>query len=209
VRARLAYVPQEIRPTLEFAAVLGRRFDFDTLLEATHEPEERLLEAVEMLVKRHLLREEGEGGVYDFSHDKVREVVYRDIGGARRRLLHRSVAEALERHVEGEAHERDARLAEHYERAHVWSKALRHLVLAGERSQTLFAMRDALHWFDRAVALSERMRKRWTSVRGSLSTSGAAQRARRPGRRRAPSPTFAVSSRPPVRAGSARRRAMR
>ena len=155
VRARLAYVPQEIRPTLELAAVFGRRFDFDMLLEATHEPEERLLDAVETLVKRRLLREEGEGGVYDFSHDKVREVVYREIGGARRRLLHRSVAEALERRGEGEAHERDARLAEHYERAHVWSKALRHLVLAGERSQTLFAMRDALHWFDRAVALSE------------------------------------------------------
>ena len=44
---------------------------------------------MEALVKRRLLREEPEGGVYDFSHDKVREVVYRDIGGARRRLLHR------------------------------------------------------------------------------------------------------------------------
>ena len=120
----------------------------------TRAPEGELLDAVEALVKRRLLREEGEGGVYDFSHDKVREVVYRDIGGARRRLLHRSVAEALERRGEGEAHERDARLAEHYERAHVWSKALEYLVLAGERSQALFAMRDALHWFDRAVALS-------------------------------------------------------
>jgi len=155
VRARLAHVPGEIRPTLETAAVLGRRFDFDTLLAVTREPEGALLDAVEALVKRHLLREEGEGGVYDFSHDKVREVVYRDIGGARRKLLHRSVAEALERRGEGEAHERDARLAEHYERAQVWSKALEYLVLAGERSQALFAMRDALHWFDRAVALSE------------------------------------------------------
>ena len=155
VRARLAHVPQEIRPTLEVAAVFGRRFDFDMLLEASHEPEERLLGALETLVKRRLLREEGEGGVYDFSHDKLREVVYRDIGGARRRLLHRSVAQALERCGDGEAHEQDARLAEHYERAHVWTKALRHLVLAGEHSLRLFAMRDALHWFDRAVALSE------------------------------------------------------
>ena len=155
VRVRLAHVPKEIRPMLETAAVLGRRFDFDTLLEVTREPEEQLLVAVEALVKRRLLREEPEGGVYDFSHDKVREVVYRDIGGARRRLLHQSVAEALERRGEGEAHERDALLAEHYERAHVWSKALRYLVLAGERSQALFSMRDALHWLDRAVALSE------------------------------------------------------
>jgi tetratricopeptide (TPR) repeat protein/transcriptional regulator with XRE-family HTH domain len=155
VRARLAHVPREIRPTLEAAAVLGRRFDFDTLLDVAREPEAGLLDAVEALVRRRLLREEPEGGVYDFSHDKVREVAYRDIGGARRRLLHRSVAEALERRGEGESHERDARLAEHYERAHDWSKALRYLVLAGERSQALFAMRDALHWLDRAVALAE------------------------------------------------------
>jgi len=155
VRARLAHVPSELRPTLDAAAVLGRRFDFDTLLDVIREPEGQLLDALEVLVKRRLLREESEGGIYDFSHDKVREVVYRDIGGSRRMLLHRSVAEVLERRGEGEAHERDARLAEHYERAHAWSKALKYLVLAGERSQALFAMRDALHWLDRAVVLAE------------------------------------------------------
>jgi tetratricopeptide (TPR) repeat protein/transcriptional regulator with XRE-family HTH domain len=155
VRVRLAHVPKAIRPLLETAAVLGRRFDFDTLLDVTREPEAQLLDAVEALVKRRLLREEPEGGVYDFSHDKLREVVYRDIGGARCRLLHRSVAEALERLGEDATHERDAQLAEHYERAHAWSKALHYLVLAAKHSQTLFAMRDALHWLDRAVALAE------------------------------------------------------
>lgn len=155
VRVRLAHVPKAIRPLLDIAAVLGRRFDFDTLLDMTGEPEAQLLDAVEVLVKRHLLREEAEGGIYDFSHDKLREVVYRDIGGARRRLLHQSVAESLERRCEDAAHRRDAQLAEHYERAHLWPQALRYLVLAGERSQALFAMRDALHWLDRAVALAE------------------------------------------------------
>jgi len=155
VRARLAHVPKTMRPLLETAAVLGRRFDFDTLFEVTREPEEQLFEAVETLVNRRLLREEPEGGVYDFCHDKLREVVYHDIGGARRRQLHQLVAETLERLGEGETHERDARLAEHYERAHAWSKALLYLVLAAEHSQALFAMRDALHWLDRAVALSE------------------------------------------------------
>jgi len=155
VRVRLSHVPKTIRPLLETAAVLGRRFDFDTLLDVTREPEAQLLDAVEALVKRRLLREEPEGGVYDFSHDKLREVVYRDIGGARRKLLHQSVAETLERLGENATHERAAQLAEHYERAHVWSKALHYLILAAEHSQKLFAMRDALHWLDRAVALSE------------------------------------------------------
>jgi tetratricopeptide (TPR) repeat protein len=150
VRARLAHVPPEARATLDVAAVLGRHFDFDTLLAVTREPEERLLRALETLVKRRLLREDAAEGFYDFSHDKVREVAYRDIGAARRMLLHRAVAEALERGGEGEA-----RLAEHYERGHVWTKALHYLVLAAERSQKLFAMRDALHWLARAVELAE------------------------------------------------------
>jgi tetratricopeptide (TPR) repeat protein/transcriptional regulator with XRE-family HTH domain len=155
VRARLAHVPPQARPALDIAAVLGRRFDFETLAAVTSEPEERLLQAVETLVKRRLLREEAEDGCYDFTHDKVREVVYREIGGARRVSLHRAVAEALERRAEGEPDERPARLAEHYERGHAWKKALHFLLLAAERSQKLFAMRDALHWFDRAVALAE------------------------------------------------------
>ena len=149
VRARLAHVPSDARSTLDVAAVLGRRFDFDTLLAVTREPEERLLRALEVLVKRRLLRED-DAGFYDFSHDKVREVAYREIGAARRMLLHRAVAEALERGGEGAA-----RLAEHYERGHAWAKALHYMVLAGERSQKLFAMRDALHWLTRAVALAE------------------------------------------------------
>lgn len=155
VRVRLAHVPRAIRPLLDSAAVLGRRFDFDTLHDVTGEPEARLLDALESLVKHHFLREETDDGIYDFSHDKLREVVYRDISGARRRLLHQSVAESLERRGEGTTHERDAQLAGHYERAQIWSKALHYLLLAGEHSQTLFAMRDALHWLDRAVALSE------------------------------------------------------
>ena len=159
VRARIARVPAQARPTLDLAAVLGRRFDFDTLLAVSRQPEDRLLRALEHLVKRRMLREEAEGGYYDFSHDKVREVVYREIGGARRMLLHRAVAETLEQRGEGEPHERDARLAEHYLRGNVWDKALHHMVLAAERSQKLFAMRDALHWLDRAIELAEAHRE--------------------------------------------------
>jgi tetratricopeptide (TPR) repeat protein/transcriptional regulator with XRE-family HTH domain len=155
VRARIAHVEAAPRSVLDVAAVLGRRFDFETLLAVTRKSEEALLPALETLVKKRLLRESSDDGFYDFSHDKVREVVYRDIVSARRMALHRAVAETLERRAEDTAHERDARLAEHYERAHVWKKALQYVVLAAERSQKLFAMRDALHWLDRAVALAE------------------------------------------------------
>jgi tetratricopeptide (TPR) repeat protein len=155
VRARLAHVPPAARSALDVAAVLGRRFDFETLAAVSGGTEEELLGELETLVKRRLLREEPEDGFYDFTHDKVREVVYREVGGARRVMLHRAVGEALEMRLEGEPHERAARLAEHYERGHAWKKAAQYLLLAAERSQKLFAMRDALHWLDRATALAE------------------------------------------------------
>ena len=153
VRVRLARVPATDRPLLDLAAVLGRRFDFETLLALTRAPEESFLHSLDALVRRRLLREEQEGGFYDFSHDKVREVVYRDIGVARRVLLHRVVAELLEQHPAGQTHERNAHLAEHYERGKVWPKAIHYLGQAADHSQKLFAMGESLQWLDRAVAL--------------------------------------------------------
>jgi hypothetical protein len=83
VRARLGHVPAEARHTLDVAAVLGRRFDFETLAAVTREPEDRVLASLETLVKRRLLREEPEDGFYDFSHDKgARGRVSRDRGRA-------------------------------------------------------------------------------------------------------------------------------
>lgn len=153
VRARLKHVPSSARPVLDVAAVLGRRFDFESLFAVLKTPEDELLDAVETLVRRRLLREEA-AGVYDFSHDKVREVAYLEIGATRRRMLHRAVAEMLEAQGEGELHDRDARLAEHYERGHVWNKAVHHMALAAQRSLKLFAVREALGWLDRAIELA-------------------------------------------------------
>lgn len=155
VRTRLGRVPRVARNILDAAAVLGRRFDFDTLLAVAAVPAADLLDALDILVIRGLLHEELEVGVYDFSHDKVREAVYLDIGSARCKLLHRAVAEALESLSEYEKGEMAAPLAEHYERAQLWDKAVANLRQAAERSQRLFATREALGLLDRAVAIVE------------------------------------------------------
>ena len=153
VRSRLARVPREARAVLEVAAVLGRRFQFDTLLAATKGSEPALLDTIDTLVRRGLLREEEAGGVYDFSHDKIREAVYVDIGGTRRMLLHRTIAEALEPQASGPSGERAAHLAEHFARGQVWAKAVAYLMKAVERSQRLFATREALGLLDRTIEI--------------------------------------------------------
>jgi DNA-binding SARP family transcriptional activator len=167
VRERLRHVPPGGRAVLEQAAVLGRRFDFATL-RAVHRGgsgpaggdaeadagADRLLETLEDLVGRQLLREESGGGGFDFSHDKIREVVYHDISATRRARLHRTAAQRLEALLGtvGETHA--AALAEHFERGQVWDKAFFYLAQAGERASGLFALSEALRLYDRAVDLA-------------------------------------------------------
>jgi tetratricopeptide (TPR) repeat protein len=156
VRVRLRRVPAPMRRVLEAAAVLGRRFDFATLAAVSGESGLALLEMVEALIQRQLLRETNDGESYDFSHDKVREVVYTDLSSARRLLLHRAAAATLEK-MGGSRRERAASLARHYELGQVWEKALYYLVDAADCSRELFAVREAVQFYDRAIELTNRL----------------------------------------------------
>lgn len=147
LRERLARVPPETRSTLDAAAVLGRHVELHRLVSVTGQAEHHVLAALEALATRRLLLEDSEG-CFDFTHDKLREVAYLDMGAARRVTIHRAVADTLEGvGVQG------AELAEHCERGRLWPQALQHMVHAGEQSLKWFAMRDALQWFDRAIGL--------------------------------------------------------
>ena len=147
LRERLARVPPDARSTLDAVAVLGRHVELHRLVSVTGEAEQKVLAALEALATRLLLLEDSEG-CFDFTHDKLREVAYLDIGAARRVMIHRAVADTLER-----AGVQGAELAEHCERGRLWPQALEHMVHAGEQSLKWFAMRDALQWFDRAIGL--------------------------------------------------------
>ena len=76
------------------AATIGRQFDFDVLRAAADLTDEALVRGLDELWLRRIIREQG-GGAYDFSHDKIREAAYGQLSVARRRFLHRRVAQAL------------------------------------------------------------------------------------------------------------------
>jgi predicted ATPase/DNA-binding winged helix-turn-helix (wHTH) protein len=155
VRSRIRRVPPATHKVIEIAAVLGRQFDFATLQAVSGVAPTELVDMLDGLTQRELLREEQGGGVYDFSHDKVREVVYLDISATRRILLHRQVGEAMEQMSAGRMTDRDARLAEYFEHGHVWGKAVTYLMLAGNRACDLFAMCEAMQFYDRAIELAK------------------------------------------------------
>ncbi len=150
-----------------------------------------MLGAVETLVRRRLLREESVTASTTSATTRCARWSTSRSAARAAWLLHRAVAETLEQQGEGEPHERDARLAEHYERGQVWSKAVHYMVLAAQRSQKLFAMREALHWLDRAIELADAHRDALDGARAhrlarAARTGTGAGRANRRRRRRHP-----------------------
>jgi len=154
IQARLAQLSPAAQEVAEVAAVIGRQFTLDVLLTAAGKTEEVVVAALDELWLRRIVREQGVQA-YDFSHDKIREVVYAESRLARRRLLHRCVAEALEL-VYPQPHEAIvAQLAFHFEQAGHIEQASVYYLQAGQTAQRVFAYREALEHLKRATTLLE------------------------------------------------------
>ena len=94
LRQRIAALPDLAREMLDAAAVVGREARHDVLMALTSHRRDEVLDALETACRTRLLEEDGD--TVRFAHDVIREVVEADLGAARRRTLHRRVAEALE-----------------------------------------------------------------------------------------------------------------
>ncbi len=154
IRSRLTQLTPETQTLANLAAVVGRSFSYDVLAAASAMAEEEVVDAIDELLARQIIREQSMES-YDFSHDRIRDVAYGEISRTRRRLLHRRVAEALE-----DLHGQDqspvsGQLAEHHAQAGNHAQAIIYLFLATERALAQFAYGEALRYLARALALVE------------------------------------------------------
>jgi DNA-binding SARP family transcriptional activator len=160
VRLRLARLPRDTVALLGVAAVIGREFDLDVLIPAAALDDERALELVEAALLAGVVTEDpGAIGRYRFANGLVRETVYEELSSVRRPLLHRKVAEVLERLGTGD----DARvfaIARHLaaaaplgeaERAFEWS------LKAADRATARLAFEEAEDHLRRALMLLDRI----------------------------------------------------
>ena len=118
-------------------------------------PEEDVLAGLEAACQARLLLDAGQ--VYQFAHDVVREVVEADIGSARRATLHRRAAEAIEELNSERLPDHYEALADHYLRGEAWDKALQYLGLSGDKAVSSGAIRQALNYYEQALALCARL----------------------------------------------------
>ena len=144
--ARLDAVGDAAAQVLSTAALIGRTFEADTLRVASGRSEEEVAGALEELGARGLIRERD--AAYDFAHERMREIADERVGLARRRLLHRRIAQAM-----AERHRDPALIARHLEAAGDDAAAAAAHVAAGAHARTLSAALEAISHYEAAIAL--------------------------------------------------------
>ena len=161
VLARLDRLEARCRDVLQEAAVAAvsqARFA-RTLLERVNSHPVELPERLRSLVNVGMLEaleSELETLEYHFRHTLTRDVAYDSLLYARRRQLHLVIAQAMEALYADRLEEHVASLAHHYREAEAWPQALLYQRRAGERAQVLFANKDAIAHFHRAVTTIEK-----------------------------------------------------
>ncbi len=155
---------------LHTAAALGKRFSFSELVASSSNGENELLDALDEASQAQLIRLES-GEVYLFTHDKIREVLYEEMNPIRRRRLHLRIGEGLEKLYGLNACEPgcvDPRLchcdvqalAHHFVEAGELEKGMRYAVQAAEKAEQVFALPEAVEYYNRAIECAETLDRR-------------------------------------------------
>lgn len=176
MRTRLDDLSDTARQALQAAAVIGRSFDLDTVQATGGRTAEEIVGAVEALVGRGIIRElaldAGAAPWYDFTHEKLRTLVYDDTSLARRRLLHGRAARWLSERSRARrdlpAHA--AQIGRHFRLAGQDADAAACFGLAGDHARSLYANAEALAHYRAALALGHPQTQRLHELAGDMHT---------------------------------------
>jgi DNA-binding SARP family transcriptional activator/tetratricopeptide (TPR) repeat protein len=149
--ARLGQLPKGARRLAEVAAVIGRPFSVGLLVSATGIGESEFVDDLDELWRRRIIRDQGP--TYDFSHDKLRAVALEMLSPARRRQLHRAVAEAIALQFHHDLDAASPLLAAHYDQAGMVQPAIDAYRVAGARAVAVSALDEGVTMFRRALSL--------------------------------------------------------
>ena len=155
--ARIDRLAAENKRALQKAAVIGRVFQqkvLARLYDANSSLHKRLNDSLAELRRREFIQQAQkslEEDEYIFKHAITHDVAYHSLLMARRRQLHKRVAEAIEALFPSRLDEFSATLGYHFEKADSREKAIHYLRRAAERAQATFANTEALAFYRSAL----------------------------------------------------------
>jgi DNA-binding SARP family transcriptional activator len=151
LRSRLSQPSAAAREVASLAAAVGTNFTLDLLTEASDLDADVVVEAIDELWRRRIMREFGDG--YDFSHDLLRETAYTQISPPKRWLLHRRIAQGLELLNADDADAVSAQLADQYARGGRPGRAVSYYRRAAGIAADRFAYAESIRLLQRALSI--------------------------------------------------------
>jgi len=157
ILARVDCLSNELRATLQRAALLGTTFPTALLIMLDEGRSEALIVRLGELEARRFLAARSFDTVesYVFRHVLVQETVYRTLLRRQRQRLHAQAAATIEQSRFWPADECTELLAYHYAESSTPAKALPHLIAAGDNAARRGANDNAISYYRRALGLTE------------------------------------------------------
>jgi DNA-binding SARP family transcriptional activator len=161
IAGRLAQLSPGAHELAGLAATIGRVFTVEILREASGTDTDNLTAELDELWQRRIVRaapqQSGSNPVdsstsepftradsFDFSHDKIRDVAYADLGPIKQGHWHLRIARALEEIFAANLDPVSAQLAAHYEQAGETVRAIPCYQRAAEVAQRVYAHEEAI-----------------------------------------------------------------
>ncbi|MCJ7825783.1 MAG: ABC transporter substrate-binding protein, partial [Anaerolineales bacterium] len=152
--ARIDRLEEDVRRTLQMAAVIGKSFLYrilDTIAEAEMQLDTHLsqLQRVDLVREKARLPELE----YIFKHALTQEAAYNSLLHERRKVFHLKVGEALEDLFPDRVDESLGILAYHFEAAAANEKAVDYLQRAGDQARLAYGHKEAADFYERALVI--------------------------------------------------------
>ena len=170
IAARIDRLPATRRRLLHIASVIGKDFPLNLLEAVANLPRAQIdreiaaLQAAEFLCELSL----PSGTEYTFRHVLIQTVAYEEMLMKQRRELHARVVACMETLCADRLDELTERLADHALRGEAWAAAVCYALKAGDRAVGRGAWRDAVRYYDNAIAALEHLPVTPESVETSI-----------------------------------------
>jgi class 3 adenylate cyclase/tetratricopeptide (TPR) repeat protein len=152
IAARIDRLPDDVKHTLQVAAVVGRQVAIPLLARALAGDVDPTAHLVELQASDFLFLSSPEPElVYTFKHALTQDVAYSSLLERRRRTYHAAVGRGLEELYTRRLDDVVELIAYHFGRGQVWDKAVPYLRQAAAKARGKWALREALVSLEEAL----------------------------------------------------------